>query len=101
MLHCELKKRRAAAKPEARKATADCESDRGPKMLSKCHPSHKARVIGDIVFCGRCGGYTEKRLGKLLANACRGYAAVAGKTLERLSQGLHPLSGVMLGQAAE
>ncbi len=55
---------------------------------------HVLFVTGPAIWCGRCGRYAFKRLGKALKADCPGVASgVYGSRLSRLREGLHPISG--------
>ena len=62
-----------------------------------CHCSHCMWRAGDMVFCWHCGGHAQKRCSKLLRGVCRGPGRVVSTPLRRLRSGLHPISGVRLG----
>ena len=54
---------------------------------------HDLALAGQMVFCRRCGGHTERRTSKLLAGACAGF-----KKHVALREGLHPQTRQYLGE---
>ncbi len=55
---------------------------------------HVLLVTGPIIWCGRCGRYAFKRLGRALKADCSGDASgVYGSRIARLREGLHPVTG--------
>ncbi len=55
---------------------------------------HALLVTGPMIWCGRCGRYALKRLGKALKTECPGVAdGVYVSRLTRLRNGLHPITG--------
>ena len=62
---------------------------------------HQRMLLGSIVWCNTCGGYSIER-GKRLAKPCEGPIRVRGKggrylQLLRLRAGKHPFTGEYLG----
>ena len=64
-----------------------------PTQPRGAHASHRLRRTSQIVWCGACGRFADKRLGIGLQRPCREIADGAYKSrLRRLTQGLHPIS---------
>ena len=61
------------------------------------HHSHRLRIIGDLIWCNRCGSYGQKRF-KVLKDACKGeeHAKSKASQLSQLRKGCHPLTGAIL-----
>ncbi len=58
---------------------------------------HQLKITGPIIYCGRCGRYASRRIGKALKAQCIGLASGAYSTrLERLNAGRHPITGIDL-----
>ncbi len=67
---------------------------RGDPVDASDPRGHLLFITGAMIWCGTCGRYATRRLGRALRAPCSGEAAGAYLTrLARLRQGLHPLSG--------
>jgi ribonuclease HI len=62
------------------------------------HASHHLAWYRGLLYCLRCGCYSEKRV-RLLAESCKMMpsGAPAAKGLKRIKEGLHPISGTPQG----
>ncbi len=69
----------------------------GDPVDSRDSRGHLLFISGAMIWCGTCGRYATKRLGRALRAPCPGEATGAYLTrLTRLRQGLHPLTGSRL-----
>ena len=62
----------------------------GHKLWSTCIEEGDL-AVGNILFCSKCGAYTERRLGALV-EPCTGKVEPGGPVvrLRRIRQGIHP-----------
>ena len=70
------------------------------ERVTKLHPSHRLRCVGDMLWCDCCGAYGQLRF-KDLKEPCRGKDGAANRQgqLTALRNGRHPSSGAELGAA--
>ena len=71
-----------------------------PKSFNACGGliGRRLRVAGGLVFCRRCGRYSEAKVRGLAAN-CRPPAGGTSLALRRLARGRHPATGAVLTAA--
>ena len=69
------------------------------RILAILNKGHQLARLGSsaLVFCQKCGAYSEQR-GRLLRQACQGSKCNQASKLKRLGKGWHPIRQLWVGE---
>ena len=72
------------------------------RLLAMMNKGHQLARLGSsaLVFCLKCGAYSEQR-GRLLRQACQGPTCNQASKLKRLVKGWHPIRQLWVGEVVK